>query len=125
MNRLCILDSRNNQCINILFLEDESEWKDHAYFIKSPRNDGEVGWTLLQNGEWQTNEPELTYGELCWRVRSRRDKYLQLSDKYMLLDYPITEQKRQEWADYRQQLRDLTGQTGYPTDVIWPTMPTE
>lgn len=122
--KLCVLDSRSNSCINIIYLQDENEWKDHAYFVKSPRNDGEVGWILLPNGEWQTNEVQPTIEELALRVKGRRDKYLTLSDKYMLSDFPITEEKRQEWVLYRQQLRDIPQQQGFPTDVIWPTMPT-
>jgi two-component sensor histidine kinase len=34
-----------------------------------------------------------------------------------------TEQKQQEWAVYRQNLRDITSQSGYPFNVIWPTKP--
>ena len=29
----------------------------------------------------------------------------------------------QEWQDYRQALRDITKQAGYPLDVIWPEQP--
>ena len=28
-----------------------------------------------------------------------------------------------EWQSYRQALRDITSQSGYPTDVIWPEQP--
>lgn len=29
-----------------------------------------------------------------------------------------------EWQTYRQALRDIPTQTGYPTDIVWPTPPT-
>ena len=29
-----------------------------------------------------------------------------------------------EWQTYRQALRDIPSQTGYPTDIVWPTPPT-
>lgn len=35
----------------------------------------------------------------------------------------ITEQKYQEWLTYHQELRDITGQSGFPTSVTWPTQP--
>ena len=40
-------------------------------------------------------------------IRHLRDELLKSSDKYMLSDYPITEEKRQEWKDYRALLRDI------------------
>lgn len=36
----------------------------------------------------------------------------------------MTEQQRQEWADYRQALLDITSQPNYPHDIIWPVKPT-
>ena len=29
-----------------------------------------------------------------------------------------------EWQTYRQALRDIPTQTGYPIDIVWPTPPT-
>lgn len=29
-----------------------------------------------------------------------------------------------EWLQYRQDLRDITDQEGYPREVVWPTIPT-
>jgi hypothetical protein len=31
--------------------------------------------------------------------------------------------KIQEWQTYRQALRDITSQSGYPTNITWPTKP--
>lgn len=28
-----------------------------------------------------------------------------------------------KWQEYRQQLRDITSQSGYPFNVVWPTQP--
>lgn len=35
----------------------------------------------------------------------------------------LGETRYQEWQDYRQALRDITAQAGYPTEVIWPVAP--
>tara|TARA_B100000427_G_scaffold203257_1_gene169036 strand:+ start:76 stop:393 length:318 start_codon:yes stop_codon:yes gene_type:complete len=40
-------------------------------------------------------------------LRIERKAKLNNSDKYMLSDFPITEEKREEWKIYRQALRDL------------------
>lgn len=39
--------------------------------------------------------------------RNKRNSYLQLTDKYVLPDFPITEEKRNIIIEYRQMLRDF------------------
>lgn len=56
-------------------------------------------------------------------MRIKRNYLLSESDKYMLLDYPITEEKQNEWKVYRQQLRDFP-ETCDINNPIWPTPPT-
>ena len=56
---------------------------------------------------------------------SRRNKLLDQSDKYIVADYPhATPEKKQEWLDYRQALRDLPSVTEDPLNPVWPTIPT-
>ncbi len=55
-------------------------------------------------------------------LRQKRDRLLLESDKYMLLDMPITEEKRNEWIAYRQLLRDLP-ETGNIENPQWPSKP--
>ena len=40
-------------------------------------------------------------------LREQRDKLLYETDKYMLPDYPITEEEREEYRQYRQYLREF------------------
>lgn len=47
-------------------------------------------------------------------LREQRDKLLYETDKYMLPDYPITEEEREEYRQYRQYLRDIPKMTGFP-----------
>lgn len=53
--------------------------------------------------------------------RQRRDALLQQSDWTQLPDAPSA--NRAAWATYRQELRDVTQQSGFPTTVTWPTQP--
>lgn len=53
----------------------------------------------------------------------QRNKLLYESDWTQIPNGPLSVQKQQEWADYRQQLRDITSQPGYPFNVVWPTKP--
>ncbi len=51
-------------------------------------------------------------------VRAKRDELLALSDSMALADR-ITD----AWRTYRQALRDVPAQSGFPTNVTWPTEP--
>lgn len=46
-------------------------------------------------------------------VRGVRNSYLAATDIYMLIDYPVTADEREEYKDYRQYLRDYTLQDGW------------
>lgn len=56
-------------------------------------------------------------------VRSKRNELLSETDKYMTLDYPISKEDQDKLKEYRQSLRDITKQEGFPENVIWPTKP--
>ena len=40
-------------------------------------------------------------------LRNTRNSYLQLTDKYLLSDFPISDEKRYEIIEYRQYLRNF------------------
>ena len=53
-------------------------------------------------------------------VREDRTKRLSESDWTQVADSPID---KAVWATYRQALRDVTAQSGFPWEVTWPTQP--
>lgn len=53
-------------------------------------------------------------------IRKKRDTLLSSSDWTQVSDAPVD---RVEWAAYRQALRDIPEQEGFPWDVVWPTEP--
>lgn len=53
-------------------------------------------------------------------VRSERNRRLVACDWTQTLDAPVD---REAWSAYRQQLRDITEQGGFPWAVDWPSMP--
>lgn len=57
------------------------------------------------------------------KIKKERDDLLKESDWTQLMDSPLSDEKRQEWAVYRQALRDITEQVGYPFNVTFPTKP--
>ena len=54
------------------------------------------------------------------RVRAERDRLLSGSDWTQVADAPADQSA---WAGYRQKLRDITDQKGFPHDVTWPEAP--
>jgi hypothetical protein len=56
-------------------------------------------------------------------MRLTRNRLLSESDWSQLPDAPLGELERAAWAEYRQALRDLPNQAGFPSDVAWPLSP--
>ena len=54
-----------------------------------------------------------TEDELKARVRAVRNQYLEQTDKYMITDYPITDEERELYKQYRTYLRT------YPERQDW------
>jgi hypothetical protein len=54
-------------------------------------------------------------------IQQRRTIALTQSDWTQLPDVPLA--TKEAWAVYRQALRDITEQPGYPLDVVWPEPP--
>lgn len=55
-------------------------------------------------------------------VREERGNRLQLSDWTQTVDAPLTENEKARWREYRQKLRDIPEQTGFPEEVSWPAV---
>lgn len=53
-------------------------------------------------------------------VREQRNKLLAETDWTQLVDSTV---EKEIWAVYRQSLRDITAQAGFPWDIVWPTKP--
>ena len=73
------------------------------------------------NGNWYVKgyAPSKTTELLAQEKRAERDNLLAQTDKYMLSDFPITEEKLAQYKAYRQYLRDLPEQAGFPNvDVL-------
>lgn len=91
----------------------------NAKFYKS------IGMTEMDveqayNGQWYVKgyapkEPET---EIQIRVREIRDNALEQTDKYMIVDFPISDEDRETMKQYRQYLREYTKQKDW-----WESLP--
>jgi len=87
------------------------------------------GTPALQDGKWVQvwNITDATAEEVEQRteqqadsVRAERNAKLSASDWTQVADAPVD---KQAWADYRQALREVPDQAGFPWSVEWPTKP--
>lgn len=53
-------------------------------------------------------------------IRGERSNRLRVTDWTQLADVTLSSEKRAEYTVYRQQLRDITAQPGFPWDCVWP-----
>ena len=68
-------------------------------------------------------EDEMSDEELAQRVRNKRNSLISQSDFYVQPDYPSTAEGLEAVKAYRQALRDITKQSGFPKEVTWPEPP--
>lgn len=68
-------------------------------------------------------EDEMTDEELAARVRMRRNSMISRTDFYVQSDYPSDPADLEAVKDYRQALRDIPEQSGFPRNVQWPSLP--
>ena len=61
------------------------------------------------------------YGALALDAKIKRNRILYETDWTQMPDVPLA--NKAAWATYRQELRDITKQTGYPAEIVWPTPP--
>jgi|14_taG_2_1085336.scaffolds.fasta_scaffold06363_6 phosphoglycolate phosphatase-like HAD superfamily hydrolase len=73
-------------------------------------------WPNFQEAELAP--PTLTEEQVAEQVRTQRNLLLEASD-IMAISDRITD----EWRTYRQALRDVPAQSGFPTNVTWPVEP--
>ena len=88
------------------------------------------GTPIVENGVWTQvwNVTQASSEEIAQRnasqasnVRKQRDAKLTKCDWTQVADAPVD---KATWATYRQALRDLTKETGFPWTITWPTDPT-
>lgn len=74
------------------------------------------GYQIIQN-------PEPDDSMVAKAIRDKRDNLIGETDYYLMPDYPSNPQNLEELKVYRQALRDVPKQEGFPRDVHWPDVP--
>ena len=98
--------------VNVTWNEEANVYTETPFSIPTQQECEDYWTATLQN--------EITSKSL----RHKRNALLDQSDKYVTVDFPhATPEKKQEWLDYRQALRDLPTATEDPANPVWPPVP--
>ena len=101
--------------IEQIFLEKIISCPDDAVFSENLA----IAKGEAYNGEYTIEDIPMTAEE----ARAKRDKLLSDTDWTQTLDAPIDEDTKAAYRAYRQALRDIPEQEGFPLDIIWPELP--
>lgn len=73
---------------------------------------------------WQTKQWEDNLEIAKQQALTKRQQLLSASDWTDTVSAQTRLTNYTEWQTYRQALRDIPQQTGYPIDIVWPITPT-
>jgi hypothetical protein len=107
-----------NGCLSV------TVWKQHDATQKLVScdpyiEDGQVYTVQVQPKTQDEIDAELA--TIAQKARARRNQLLKDSDWTQLADATVD---KAAWAVYRQALRDLPSQDGFPANIVWPNDPT-
>lgn len=105
----------------------EGEYPPEAAVFCNSRGDCYIDEIEPQNGVRRFQivaVPEPTDDEVAAQVRGERDAKIAATDFLAMPDYPLSEEDRAVVTAYRQALRDVPAQEGFPREVVWPEAPT-
>lgn len=103
-------------------IEQASDGKWYTKYVLGPvftdttAEDGTITTAAQHEAEYKAMKD----AEQARLVRHTRTENLNASDWTQLADSPVD---KAVWATYRQALRDITAQTGFPWNVTWPDQP--
>tara|TARA_R110000803_G_scaffold37814_1_gene81653 strand:- start:36 stop:314 length:279 start_codon:yes stop_codon:yes gene_type:complete len=85
-------------------------------------SNGNVPFTSQEEAEWDTMGTEWAAGadnRAAIEVRNTRDRLLAATDFYALPDVTMSD----AMETYRQALRNVPAQSGFPNTITWPEAP--
>lgn len=109
--------TRTGEYTGPLEIKAGDELPENATEQTPPYCDGDQ--VQVWNGEkWEVVKREIF--ELAEFTRAKRNSQLSGSDWSQLEDSKVD---KKAWAEYRQELRDLSKQKGFPKEIVWPVTP--
>tara|TARA_R110002110_G_scaffold107885_4_gene269806 strand:- start:62 stop:445 length:384 start_codon:yes stop_codon:yes gene_type:complete len=79
----------------------------------------DMGWVEVE-GSGDSGIETSSEADLAW---DKAKAALRSSDWTMLPDVPMTASQKDAWILYRKSLREIRSQSGFPSDITWPSAP--
>ena len=110
--------------INVEYKHSQFGWIPYTCVPDGNTDDCRQLWSALQSVKIADYvEPVISDEALALSAREKRDKLLTETDYLLMTDYPISADKLAEVKTYRQALRDIPEQAGFPRTITWPDKP--
>lgn len=106
-------------------------------FVNSIPSDAE--WAYPLTDKWETRDEDglraclryfgyplgelATDEDLAKEARERRNQLIAETDYMAMPDYPLDDERKAAVLAYRQALRDVPEQAGFPRQIDWPVKP--
>lgn len=105
----------------VLYVATSNDIAQHSRLLYKNALEGKYGRIKL----YKENiiQPVVSIEDITKNVLSKRNALLKESDGRCFIYFDKAEAIPSDLAEYRQALRDIPNQTGYPTSVVWPTKP--
>ena len=105
----------NGKVVNVVL--SDADYAEQQGWVACP-DEVSIGWTY--DGSSFAFGLPYTADELASQHRQKRNALLAASDWTQVADAPVD---KAAWGEYRQALRDITDQPGFPLDIAWPAPP--
>jgi len=102
-----------------------SGWEFDRYTLTRPHSDRLKAQIEEKTAEWLEYAKQEEHNATAAEVRRERNTLLDGTDRTQIADAPIPDERRAEYVAYRQKLRDIPEQKGFPYEVEWPISPDE
>jgi hypothetical protein len=89
-------------------------------------SEGPIPFTAQEEAERDAEEAAWAAGEnnrLALDARKKRDQLLAFCDWRVTKAAEVGLRLDQVWINYRQELRDIPQQSGFPQNIVWPVEP--
>ena len=100
------------EAANVIELRHDGKPADEAYLRQT-----------LEFYGYTVGDELLTDEDRAKAAREKREELLAEADFLLLPDYPISEEALEALKAYRQALRDVPEQAGFPKTIEWPEKP--
>ena len=98
----------------IIAVNDSGEFPCLVYDEVVEDNQHEVADFVMVESEFVLKTDEKAIEQQKEQVREVRNQYLEETDKFIIADFPILEEERVRYRNYRQYLREIPEQPEFP-----------